>query len=338
MDLTGKTSGLKIDEQISLAFKYYSAQADIVYENLEPEKLKKAAPNGNTLLPKFAEDLQNAGVDENLEREYASEVVRQIRETAQGRDGKDACEELKSLQMEVNFGNLEAMISNRRERKTGNIWKKAEDMAGELAARESNKLVDALGEPDYEETYKDSLRNISASLEQLLMSDDDSYIDVKAIKLMQRRLTVMERSSESGSFDVPVTVDGQKISMHITLKSDESMDSRMEASVQTYEYGLITASLYEKNGVISGMLTTTYSQSSEETEYLESVRSKMCVKLAEKLKDFGVGQEKIAILYHAQTQPISVGTANANATDGNSKKITDTSVLLSMAKAFIESL
>ena len=44
------------------------------------------------------------------------------------------------------------------------------------------------------------------------------------------------------------------------------MDSRMEASVQTYEYGLITASLYVKDNMVAGMLTTTYNQSSEESE------------------------------------------------------------------------
>ena len=86
------------------------------------------------------------------------------------------------------------------------------------------------------------------------------------------------------------------------------------------------------------MLTTTNGQSSEEVEYLESVRSKMCVKLAEKLKDVGVGQESIAILYHAQTQPTSVGQANANATDGTPKNIMETKDLLTMAKAFIEAL
>ena len=185
---------------------------------------------------------------------------------------------------------------------------------------------------------KNALLNISDGLEELLMDEDDNYIDVRAINLMQRRLTVMSAGSERGTFDVPVEIEGQKISMHITLKNDESMDSRMEASIQTYSYGLITATLYEKNGIVSGMITTTYGQSTEEVEYLESVRSKMCVKLAEKLRDSGVSQEKIAILYHAQTQPISVGTANANATDGNQKNITDTSTLLSMAKAFIEAL
>jgi hypothetical protein len=207
-----------------------------------------------------------------------------------------------------------------------------------MATKEQSLLVDALGEQDYEDTYKNALQNISDSLEELLLDEDDTYIDVRAINLMQRRLTVMSAGSERGTFDVPVMIDGQKISMHITLKNDASMDSRMEASIQTYEYGLVTATLTEKNGIVSGMITTTYGQSTEEVEYMESVRSKMCVKLAEKLKDFGVGQENIALLYHAQTQPISVGTANANATDGNQKNITDTSTLLSMAKAFIEAL
>ena len=86
------------------------------------------------------------------------------------------------------------------------------------------------------------------------------------------------------------------------------------------------------------MLTTTNGKSPEETEYLESVRTKMCVKLAEKLRDVGVGQDTIAILYHTQTQPTSVGKTNATATDGNSKKITETRQLLTMAKAFIEAL
>ena len=332
------TGQLKIDEQISSAFRFYRSQADIVYENLEPEKLQKAKPDENTLLPKLAKDLQEAGVSEELEKEYAGEVVRQIRETTQAKDADNSFEELKNLQIEANFSNLEAMISNRRDRKNGTIWQKSEELLKEMATKEQNLLVDALGGQNYEDVYKNALLNISDGLEELLMDEDDNYIDVRAINLMQRRLTVMSAGSERGTFDVPVEIEGQKISMHITLKNDESMDSRMEASIQTYSYGLITATLYEKDGIVSGMITTTYGQSTEEVEYLESVRSKMCVKLAEKLRDSGVSQEKIAILYHAQTQPISVGTANANATDGNQKNITDTSTLLSMAKAFIEAL
>ncbi len=329
---------LKIDEQISSAFKYYSAKADIVYENLEPEKLLTANPGENTLLPELAQQLQSAELDEQLEREYYSQQVRQIRDTASMKAVNPAVDELSSLNAEITYNNIEAMISNRRDRRAEGIWRKTEDMIGEVAEKEQTLLVEALDQDGYEDLYQASLNSISDKLADLLMSEEDTFIDVRAISLMQKQLSVMSYSSERGSFDVPVEIDGQKISMHVTLKSDDSMNSRMEASVQTYEFGLITASLYEKNGIISGMLTTTNGQSSEETEYLESVRSKMCVKLAERLRDFGVGQDKIAILYHAQTPPISVGAANATATDGITKNITDTRTLLTMAKAFIEAL
>jgi hypothetical protein len=335
---SAKRSSLKIDEQIETAFKYFSAKADIVYENLEPEKLLAAAPNEQTLLPELAQQLQSAELDEQLERDYYRQQVRQIRDTASLKAVDTAVDELATINAEITYNNIEAMISNRRDRRAEGLWRKTGDMIGEAAEKEQQLLVDALDQEGYEEIYKAGLSSISDKLSELLMSDDDSYIDVRSISLMQKQLSVMSYSSERGSFDVPIEIDGQKISMHVTLKNDDSMNSRMEASVQTYEYGLITASLYEKNGIISGMLTTTNGQSTEETEYLESVRSKMCVKLAERLRDFGVGQDKIAILYHAQTPPISVGAANANATDGNSKNITETRTLLAMAKAFIEAL
>ena len=330
--LTGSKSDgvLKIDEQIRTAFRFYSAKADIVYENLEPEKLLGAKPSQDTLLPELADELQEAGTDDVLDKEYYAMETRHIREIVSGKEAEPAFDELKTLEITTTFNNLEAIISNRRARRTEGIWKDFD--------KEQRLLVDALEEEDYESVYTHTLETISSHMQDVLRNEADSYVDVRAIALMQKQLSVMSAGSHRGSFDVPVEIDGQKISMHITLKSDAGMDSRMEASIQTYEFGLITASLSENSGIISGMLTTTNSKSSEEAEYLEGVRSKMCVKLAEKLKDVGVGQDKIAILYHAQTQPTSVGQANATATDGNSKEITETRRLLTMAKAFIEAL
>lgn len=330
LGLKENSSSLKIDEQIQMAFRFYSAKADIVYENLEPEKLKSANPNVNTLLPELADKLQEAGNNDELTKEYYAQEARHIREITSGKEADLAFEELKAVDIEATFNNLEAVISNRRSRRTESFWKDFD--------REQRLLVDALDNDGYEDVYKRTLDNISDRLQEVLFDSDNTYLDVRAISLMQRQLSVMSINSDRGSFDVPVEIEGQKISMHVTLKSDESMNSRMEASIQTYEYGLITATLYEKGGMISGMLTTTNGQSPEETEYLESVRTKMCVKLAEKIRDVGVGQDKIAILYHAQTQPTSVGKTNANATDGNFNKITETRQLLAMAKAFIEAL
>jgi hypothetical protein len=328
----------KIDEQINLAFRYYSAKADIVYENLEPEKLSQVKPNAQTLLNELADKLENAQQDQELSREFYRQQVNEIRNIASSKAAAGAVDELNVLGLEVTLNNIEAMISNRRDRRSGSIWDKTEDLGKDEVTKEQSVLAEALGEDDYGETYKNALASISDKLTEVLEETENSYIDVKSIRLMQKQLSVMSQSSERGSFDVPAEIDGQKISMHITLRSDDSKKSRMEASVQTYEYGIITATLYEEGGMIAGMLTTTNSPGSEETEYLETVRRKMCDKLAEKIREFGVGQEKIAILYHAQIQPVNSGAASANATDGNLKNITETGTLLKMAKAFLEAL
>ncbi|WP_026517789.1 DUF6240 domain-containing protein [Butyrivibrio sp. MC2021] len=338
LEAAGTDGAKKIDEQINLAFRYYSAKADIVYENLEPEKLSQVKPNAQTLLNDLADRLENAYEDRELDNEFYRQQVNEIRNIASSKAAAGAVDELNVLGLDVTLSNIEAMISNRRDRRSGSIWDKTEDLGKDEVTREQSLLAEALGDDDYGETYRSTLSSISDKLTEVLEQTEDSYIDVKSIKLMQKQLTVMSQSSERGSFDVPAEIDGQKISMHITLRSDDTQKSRMEASVQTYEYGLITATLYEEGGMIAGMLTTTNSPGSEETEYLETVRRKMCDKLAEKIREFGVGQDKIAILYHAQIQPVNSGAASANATDGNLKNITETGTLLKMAKAFLEAL
>ena len=330
--LESKASTVRIDEQISSAFRYYSAKAEIVYENLEPEKLMQAAPSNDTLLPKLADDLKAAETDESLEREYVKEQVTRIRQTAQLKAAEPALDELKAVQIETTFNNMEAMIGVRRDRRNGGLWDKTGDL------KETALLTEKLDEDDYQENYLKILGDISDKLSEELMTDDDNYIDVRAISLLQRQITVMSKSAESDSYEVPVEIEGQTVSMHVTLKSEKNANSRMDASVQTDMYGLIQVSLYKEEGMIRGMLTTTNSSNQEESEYLEDVRTRLCEKLSEKIEGVLVDTKNIAILYHAQSGPVSSGAASSGAREGNEITQTDTKTLLTMAKAFIEAL
>ena len=329
---------IKIDEQINSAFRFYRSQADIVYENLEPEKLKAAKPNTGTKLEDFARALKDEEIDPELEKAYIKDQVQEIRNVAGSKAAPGAIEEMETLGVEMNFSNLEAMIGLRRDRRNGNIWNRAEELSKRDVSQDLDTLTDALDGDNYEETYTKTLENISDKLTDVLVDPETEYIDVKAITLMQKQISVMAHTSERGSFEVPVEIDGTKVSMHITLRSDNSRISRMEASVQTVDYGLISATLYREEGSITGMLTTTYAGNPEEAEYLESVKTKMCDKLADKIEGAGVDRKRIAILYNAQAQPTKVGTVNAQAMDGDRTSTEDTGTLLKMAKAFIEAL
>ena len=156
--------------------------------------------------------------------------------------------------------------------------------------------------------------------------------------MSQKQISVMSAGAERGSFEVPVEIDGFKLSMHVTLRSEKNANSRMDASVQTDEYGLITLSLYKDGDVVRGMLTTTNGSNQEESEYLESVRSRLCGKLSEKIDGAFVESKNIAILYHAQSGSASAGTVSSGAREGSNNLQTDTKTLLTMAKAFVEAL
>ena len=329
--LEERSAGVKIDAQISAAFRFYSAKAEVVYENLEPEKLMQAAPTQETLLPELADNLQAADTDEALEREYVKEQVTRMRQTAQLKAAEPALDELKAAEVETTFNNMEAMIGVRRDRRNGSLWEKMGDI------KEKALLTEKMEDDDYQENYVKILGDISDKLSEELMTDNDSYIDVRAISLLQRQISVMTKSAERDSYEVPVEVEGQVVSMHVTLKSEAGTNSRMDASVQTDMYGLITVSLYKEADVIRGMLTTTNSSNQEESEYLESVRSRLCGKLSEKIEGAVAAAENIAILYHAQSGG-ALATVSSGAREGSNNLQTDTKTLLTMAKAFVEAL
>ena len=322
----------RIDDQISAAFRYYRAKAETVYENLEPEKLKQANITDKTLLPELADDLKRADIDKELEREFARSELEQIRQTVSLKSAEPTAKEMTQAGIELTYNNLEAFIEEKRDRRNGNIWKKTEDM------EERELLKESLSEDDYQDNYVKILERVSDNLSRELLSSDDTYIDVRAIALLQKQISVMTKSAERNSYEVPVEIDGEVVSMNVTLASDDTKRSRMDASVLTDEYGQLNLSLFVEEESIQGMLTTTNGKNQWESEYLENVRTRLCERISEKLEGVIVSAENIAIIYNAQAGPAFAGVVSRNAMEGENAVQTDTKTLLTMAKAFIEAL
>ena len=301
-------------------------------DNLEPEKLMKAQPTDDTLLQKLADDLKKAESDKELDKAYAQEQLKAIRHTASLKAADPATDELILNSLSLSYNNLEAQIAVRRERRNSDLWDRVRDY------EEKELLSDSLSEDDYEENYIKLLDDLSDKLSEELTENADSYIDVRAISLMQKQLFVMGKAAEGGSFEVPVEIDGETISMNVTLKNDESKKTRMDARIQTTEYGLITLSLYGEDERISGMLMTTNSQNPDESEYLEKVRTGLCERAADMLPGIGISEADIAILYRAQNRPVSSGAVSTKAMEGVSESNIETRTLLTMAKAFVKAL
>ena len=75
--------------QIQTAFTFYKAQADLVYETIEPEKLHAMEEDPEeVLLTKLASAMQELPADPALEAAYRKSVLAELREALPKKDDK----------------------------------------------------------------------------------------------------------------------------------------------------------------------------------------------------------------------------------------------------------
>ena len=327
-------SGVAIDTQIETAFMYYSQKADVVYRNLEPEKLSKAEPDDDTLLDELADKLQQA--DENIEadRQYYSERTRQIRNTLSA-NGEDVLEkELTEYEIEITAYNLEAINLLRQGRRGRNsVWNQAERIA-HLAFKETEKemLEELGGIRDYSDSYAEHLSELSESLTELIAESEqiDNYVDVRAIHLMQKQISVATRMAYKGSYEIPVEVDGRTVSMHVTMKDSAKEGTKISASLETIDFGHISMAMTIDGGEVKGIFALALSKNEELAEYINEVKERFIKELSANEPDLAVDSKNIGIMYHT--------TDAGDAVQGAEKGISESRSLLRMAAIFVNAV
>ncbi len=326
-----------IDQQIETAFLYYREKAETVYDNLEPEKLHIVKPGNETLLNELADQLEEADIAEEfqkIERYYIEENVRHIRSLANRSDSEELANELSEFEIEISAANLEALINIRSGRRGRNgLFNRAEAIAKE-AFRETKKemLDDLMDTEDYRSSYEEHLADMKEALDEMLVDADtvDSYIDVKAIQLIQKQISLSTRMADRGSFDIPVDIDGRTVSMHVTLKDSDEEGSKIEAGIDTPDFGRLSMAITIGAGEVRGVFAAAYQQSEDLSDYMSDVRTRFLRELKEIEPELSVSEENISIMYRRS----EAGSAIQAAENGFS----DSRTLLRMAGIFVHAL
>ncbi len=328
------TETMTIDRQIDTAFLYYSQKADIVYNNLEPEKLKAARPTDETLLDDLADKLYEASEDIDTERLYYSEESRRVRNIVERSDAESVAKELSEYDIEISASNIEALVQLRLGRRgRHSVWDQAEKIA-HLAFKETEQeMLDELGGVrDYGDSYAEHLAELSQQLSDMISESEqvESYIDVKAIHLMQKQISVATRMADKGSYEIPVEVDGRTVSMHVTLRDDRSEGTKMEASLETMDFGRVSMAMTIDEGEVKGIFASALSKNEELSEYINEVKNRFINELKANEPELIVESKNIGIMYHRS----DVGSA----IQGAEKGISDSRTLLRMAGIFVHSV
>ncbi len=325
-----------ISAQIETAFVYYSEKADIVYDNLEPDKLHTAKAKEDMLLDELATRLEEAKESEDslkAEMDYLNERAESIRKVAQSHISGEASEELIKYGIEANIENVQAYLNLKAGRKgrEESVWDHAEKIA-KLAFKETRQkmLEDLIEEEDYQEAYEEKITDLAMQLNEMLSYETDTYIDVRSIHLMQKQLSVAAGLAKENNFEIPVEIDGRIVSMHVTLRDGSQEGKKVEAELETEDYGHISMAMTIDNGRLKGAFAATYPSSGTLADYMTEVRERFIAGIRENEPTLEVDSKDIGIFYRRQ----EAGTA----VSGSESGVFDNRTLLRMAELFVHAV
>ena len=334
------SSGIKISDQIESAFTYYSEKADKTFDKLEPEKLIEFEPGDETTLLELSDAMEELDVSSELENEWNKVQRREIADSFSGSeggtDGLSAAEKLllnsgETVTVSLLEGTKELLESRK---------KNGDSALGKVKKKMSTADIDSIRKgfldddtDDTTQSYKASLEDISTSIEDELrnfISDTDvTYIDMKAISLVNKQLSVAERMADHNSFEIPIISGDEIVSMHVTLSDKLEGGAKVEAAIDTKECGSLRAVMDIDEGNVSGVFLVEAEETQTSKEYCEGVIQKLEEGIKNNYSNLKFDQKDMAVIY---------GSKSENVTEvGSDTKVSD-KALFNLAKAFVKSV
>ena len=114
----------------------------------------------------------------------------------------------------------------------GNAFRDVRDLqnkAGKSAEENSKaleKLLDSLEDKEtFMEAYEDYIEDVEDTIEHEIYEEAGSFIDVRALNLVQKQVSLMGNMAKSESYEIPIELGGELTSIHLTIVSANGQPS-----------------------------------------------------------------------------------------------------------------
>lgn len=193
----------------------------------------------------------NPPENDSLEADWISHRFQQMREALNAPE--QAVTELVMNELPVTAENLQAALALREKR--GEAFKKATKADGGRAKEKALSFSDKLdNKPAAVFEYSEMASECKKAVFNECMASDN-YIDVRALQLVHRQLTVATGYASHENYEVPMEIGGQVTSVNVKLVHNSSEMANAVISLETEELGKVTAKLYKQEKEITGYIT-----------------------------------------------------------------------------------
>lgn len=248
---TGKKTGLDytIDDSVGMRLKEAGYTFDISAQ----------------ILQGFEETVLDS---KEVQKAYYEEQISQMRETAALAD-EETMEALLSYQNRPSVREIQAMTTLMSQMKgtlakTG-PWKQLHEKMLESRSYDEERAVqmekelfsmaDALNGKEEIADKINSMEEISGELlRNLYLAEETDMLDVRAMSLLHKQISVMGSMAREEAYEVPVYMDGTFVGIRVKLIHRESEAGSVSASFYTEEYGTVVTGLQISGGKVNGYI------------------------------------------------------------------------------------
>lgn len=259
-NFNGVEPGLKnsISNQIEKGFNdyekaYYSELASQIADDISLNGLNNADANNQMLqmtLEQFAEVMHNTSKDEESDNQYMRQQLDNIRNIASMADEK-IINILSQHDITASYANIEAVSDMMKQR--GGWFKKLLKDNGNLL-NDSHKLLENMGETeDFNKEYNNFANDVlEAARENVL--NENSYVDVRAMKLISSQISISVSMSDEEMYQIPVEIGGELTSINLKFRHNSNESQKVTVSMYTEKTGNVEGEFSISDGKVKGII------------------------------------------------------------------------------------
>lgn len=196
----------------------------------------------------YIEDIES---DEALEKAWRRESLLNYKEAE--KVPEEVYRDLLNNGVETTAENLVAASGLMKKR--GFSFSKVNEISEERFGEFEEEIVDNFNENDAKGVYDSEISKAIDSVYDKAI-ESESYVDVKALKLVHKELRVARAFARTENFEVPISIDGIKTSMNVKIVHSESEESGVVVSLEADSIGRVVARLCENNGKTEGIISS----------------------------------------------------------------------------------
>ena len=283
--------------------------------------LEKLITHGESITDQILQGFKT----KELNKQYAKEEADEIRNIITKEEAiVRALENADSPKSPINMAAANMLLNSRGTIFKG-LLKGLDEEEKDVFDKEISELADSF---DDEDSVKNAINSFTEKTQEIIKNKAqiaDKYIDVKSLKLLNKQLSIINKMADSGTYEVPVIINGSYTSINLKIVNDTENAGKVKAYFETEETGRVSAEFELRDGKVSGIITT-------ENSFFEGVIKEREDSFKEEFKGAGV---EISSMYYVNKRGISV---KGNYTDENDVSTPATKQLYSVAKAIIKAV